>query len=366
MIDASTEVRSRLTKSALALSFYMVISITQVFLNKIIFLKSNEGGLYITWFQFIVAEIFILIRTCVINYKKERKIISNFQINYSIVAKVLPVTIVYISMIGLNNITLKHTSISTYQIVRSLSVFFNILVQCIFLKKKTSINCTFACTGVVIGFIVGSCSDIQLSTKGLIYGLLSSLASALYAIVVKEAIIILDNDEFYLMQYNTPIAILFLTIIIIINRDIKFIATYDLKEFSLQFASGVFGYLVNIAIFLNIKYTSSLTHNLSGSIKSTIQTLFSFLVFKKTENINFLKGLSIFFTILFSALYSVVRANETKIEVDHQNKRKYDKGERHMFFILNGFILIFIILIVLDVTNSILSQSMKTPLANIQ
>lgn len=361
MNDVSTEVRSRLTKSALALSFYMVISITQVFLNKLIFLNSNVGGLYITWFQFVVAEVCILIRTFAGNYKKEGKLIPEFNLNYSIIAKVLPVTVVYISMIGLNNITLKYTSISTYQIVRSLSVFFNILVQYFILKKKTSINCTFACTGVVLGFIVGSCSDIQLSAKGLIYGLLSSLASALYSIVVKEAIGILNNDEFRLMQYNTPIAILCLAVIIVFNGDIKYMKTFDLKGFGLQFASGIFGYLVNIAIFLNIKYTSSLTHNLSGSIKSTLQTLLSYIVFKKHETINFLKGLSIFFTILFSGLYSVVRAHETRVEIDINNPAKYEKSKKRIFMVLNAFIMLFIILVVFSVSNSIIGQSLKTP-----
>lgn len=365
MNDVSTEVRSRLTKSALALSFYMVISITQVFLNKLIFLNSNVGGLYITWFQFVVAEVCILIRTFAGNYKKEGKLIPEFNLNYSIIAKVLPVTVVYISMIGLNNITLKYTSISTYQIVRSLSVFFNILVQYFILKKKTSINCTFACTGVVLGFIVGSCSDIQLSAKGLIYGLLSSLASALYSIVVKEAIGILNNDEFRLMQYNTPIAILCLAVIIVFNGDIKYMKTFDLKGFGLQFASGIFGYLVNIAIFLNIKYTSSLTHNLSGSIKSTLQTLLSYIVFKKHETINFLKGLSIFFTILFSGLYSVVRAHETRVEIDINNPAKYEKSKKRIFMVLNAFIMLFIILVVFSVSNSIIGQSLKTPVTSV-
>lgn len=365
MNDVSTEVRSRLTKSALALSFYMVISITQVFLNKLIFLNSNVGGLYITWFQFVVAEVCILIRTFAGNYKREGKLIPEFNLNYSIIAKVLPVTVVYISMIGLNNITLKYTSISTYQIVRSLSVFFNILVQYFILKKKTSINCTFACTGVVLGFIVGSCSDIQLSAKGLIYGLLSSLASALYSIVVKEAIGILNNDEFRLMQYNTPIAILCLAVIIVFNGDIKYMKTFDLKGFGLQFASGIFGYLVNIAIFLNIKYTSSLTHNLSGSIKSTLQTLLSYVVFKKHETINFLKGLSIFFTILFSGLYSVVRAHETRVEIDINNPAKYEKNKKRIFMVLNAFIMLFIILVVFSVSNSIIGQSLKTPVTSV-
>jgi GDP-fucose transporter C1 len=43
---------------------------------------------------------------------------------------------------------------------------------------------------------------------------------------------------------------------------------------------GVFGFLINIAVFLQIKHTSPLTNNISGTLKACLQTLFAMVIYK--------------------------------------------------------------------------------------
>ena len=46
--------------------------------------------------------------------------------------------------------------------------------------------------------------------KGAIFGVCSSLFVALYSIVVKKVMSLLDDNEYLLIEYNTPIAIILL------------------------------------------------------------------------------------------------------------------------------------------------------------
>lgn len=44
--------------------------------------------------------------------------------------------------------------------------------------------------------------------------------------------------------------------------------------------TGVIGYLINIAIFLQMKMTSPLTGTISGTVKGVLQVLFGWLLFR--------------------------------------------------------------------------------------
>jgi GDP-fucose transporter C1 len=43
--------------------------------------------------------------------------------------------------------------------------------------------------------------------------------------------------------------------------------------------SGLMGYLINIAIFMQIRYTSALTNAVSGTAKGCVQTAVGWLLF---------------------------------------------------------------------------------------
>jgi len=78
--------------------------------------------------------------------------------------------------------------------------------------------------------------------------------------------------------------------------------------------TGVFGFLINIASFLQIKYTSALSHNLSGTAKACLQTVLSVIIWQNP--VSFMNGLGIFLVIVGSFWYSQIRYTEMQQEKD--------------------------------------------------
>ena len=115
------------------------------------------------------------------------------------------------------------------------------------------------------------------------------------------------------MQYNTPLAILFLTPFVFLNGEFEiFKSNHSISFWLSQTFAGVLGFILNIAIYLNIKYTTPLTHNLSGTFKATVQTVLAYILFPSHETMSQAKIAGIILIIFFSTYYTFVRALEMK------------------------------------------------------
>ena len=322
-----TDYKKAQLQSALAVSFYMSVSIGLVFLNRIVLTgKEKAGALFVSWYQFIVAYIIIII---VSNFCQNVPLLNLFPpFNYklSTFIKVLPVSASYLLMIGFNNKCLEYVSVSGYQIVRSLTILFNILLTFFVLNEKTSLKACLACGGVVVGFILGVEGEIGLTWKGAVFGVLSSFFVALYSIVVKRALNLLNNNEYLLIEYNTPIAIIALTPFVYFNGEFNVLFEPRTKRFwVMQTLAGIVGFVINIAIFLNIKYTTPLTHNISGTVKACLQTLLALVLFKGSEKMTFHKFIGTILTIGFSALYAYIRKTEMKKKFENAEQNESQK-----------------------------------------
>ncbi|CAE7447219.1 slc35c1, partial [Symbiodinium microadriaticum] len=84
-----------------------------------------------------------------------------------------------------------------------------------------------------------------------------------------------NNDKSLLLYYNNiNAAILFLPLIAIFEYDV-IVANYD-KLFSLFFwmimtITGVMGFAIGLVTVMQVKATSPLTHNISGTAKAAVQ-----------------------------------------------------------------------------------------------
>ena len=322
--SASAEVRKQTIQSAMAVSFYMTVSIGLVFLNRLVLTDKEEkaGALFVSWYQFVVAYVLIVIITTFFPNVPLLNLFPKLSYKPEIVIKVIPVSITFILMIGFNNKCLEYVSVSGYQIVRSLTILFNIILTYVVLNEKTSLRAAMACGGVVVGFFCGVEGEVGLSFRGAVYGVLSSLFVALYSIVVKKVIGLLDNNEYLLIEYNTPIAIIALLPIVWYSGEFDvFTEGRSGRFWALQTLAGVVGFIINIAIFLNIKYTTPLTHNLSGTVKACLQTLLAFVFFKDSEVMTPMKFLGTVLVIGFSAYYAYVRKAEMKKKITEEMER---------------------------------------------
>lgn len=118
--------------------------------------------------------------------------LTKMELNWNDAKKVLPVSLIYISMIATNNICLQYVEVTFYQIARSLTILFTILFSFIFLKVKTSVSVMLACLIVFVGFLLGIKGEVHFSLIGLSFGIISSIFVSLYSVAVKKALSQLD------------------------------------------------------------------------------------------------------------------------------------------------------------------------------
>ncbi|KAI8582081.1 hypothetical protein K450DRAFT_228911 [Umbelopsis ramanniana AG] len=301
---------------AVVVAFYFIISLAVVFLNKFI-LSSSEYKfpypLFVTWFQLLVALGLLVAWAKLGQYKKAFSIIPPYEFDLSIAKRVAPLTVVYVLMLAFNNLCLQYVEVTFYQVARSLSIHFSILFTYLILGKKTSTAAIGACGIVFLGFVVGSYGEINFSWEGLIYGVGSSAFVALYGIYVQKSLAIVDNNQWRLLHYNTTLAILILLPVVMLSGEVSEILDNvqflgDIGFWVLMTFTAATGFGINIAMFLQVKYTSALTNTISGTAKACVQTLLAAMIFRNP--ISFMNGVGIFLALFGSGYYGYVRYME--------------------------------------------------------
>ncbi|ORY05212.1 hypothetical protein K493DRAFT_252836 [Basidiobolus meristosporus CBS 931.73] len=318
-VTAKTQHRQHAASVIFAVvAFYWFSSLSVVFLNKYI-LSSPEYKfsypLFVTWYQLVVALVLLVVWGQLGKSISFFSTIPPFEFDLRIAKRVAPLTIIYVLMLALNNLCLKYVEVTFYQVARSLSILFNIVFTYTLLGQKTSMQAMVGCSIVFVGFVVGSYGEVNFSWAGIFYGVSSSAFVALYGIYVKKTLAVVDNNQWRLLHYNTAISIMILSPIVIfsgelsdINHEVLFLD--DSKFWFLMTVTGVTGFLINTAMFLQIKFTTPLTNTISGTAKACVQTLLAAIFFQNP--ISFMNGTGIFMALFGSGYYSFVRYNEMK------------------------------------------------------
>ena len=346
--NSQEEYKKQLGKTVFAVSFYMIVSVTLVFLNRLVLSdpKDKAGALFTSWYQFVVTYVIIILISFFGQNVPLLNIFPKLNYKFDILIKVLPVSITYVLQVGLNNKCLEYVSVSGYQVVRSLTIMFNIILTYFILHQTTSVKACLCCLGVIIGFFIGVDGDVSLSVRGCIYGVLSSLCVASYSIAVKKALKYLNNNQYVLIEYNTPVAILILIPFVYHNGEFEvFSRPHSPRFWFMQTFAGVVGFVINIAIFLDIQVTSPLTHNLAGTVKAALQTILAYFIFPNSETISFKKFTGIFLIISFSGLYGYVRNTEMKSKNETEKKPNDHLSYSNNYIHYINFALLFLLVI---------------------
>jgi len=155
---------------------------------------------------------------------------------------------------------------------------------------------------------------VKLNFRGWVFffGVSSSGLVSLYGIYVKKVLPVVNGDQWRLLIYNTILSIFMMFPMIWIGGEVEGLKTneslYSFGTWFSIFTTGIFGFLINIAVFLQIKFTSPLTNNISGTLKSCIQTLFAIMIYK--NHISLANAIGIVMVIVGSFLYSNVKYKE--------------------------------------------------------
>jgi GDP-fucose transporter C1 len=162
---------------------------------------------------------------------------------------------------------------------------------------------------------MGSHGEINFSLKGTIAGICSSLFVSLNSIFTKKVLPAVDDNHWKLTFYNNVNAcFLFIPLMMYYEGDIIMGAVNDqlvsAAFWSAMMVAGFFGFSIGIVTVLQIKATSPLSHNISGTAKAAVQSMMAFYIWGNKPTVMGILGI---FTVLGgSLLYTLVKMGESK------------------------------------------------------
>lgn len=316
---------------AAVVAAYWIISILTVFVNKALLSSQTvnlDAPLFVTWYQCVVsAAICFSLSMLTKLFPDAFTFPEGSPLDFEVAAKVLPLSVLFTGTIAFNNLSLKYVDVAFYYIGRSLTTVFNVILTYLILGQKTSLPTITCCAVIVGGFWLGVDQESvagSLSIIGTIFGVLGSLALSMYSIYTKRVLPHVNQQILLLSYYNNVYSCLLFVPLIVINKEVPVILNYeklaDFKFWSLMTVGGLCGFAIGIVTALQIKVTSPLTHNISGTAKACVQTVLATYWFNETKSL--LWWLSNWVVLGGSAAYARVRQKE----MEHQ--QKYEKLEK--------------------------------------
>ncbi|KAF6207503.1 hypothetical protein GE061_015949 [Apolygus lucorum] len=301
-------------------ALYWVVSIITVFLNKTLLSSETvdlSAPFFIAWYQCFVSAVICLLFKFLSYFCPGIKFPEGSPMSSSSLARVLPVSILFTSMIVFNNLCLKYAGVAFYFIGRSLTTVFNVCLTHFLLNEFVSQHVITCCVVIVFGFLVGVDQETVLGTFSLVStfsGLMGSFSLAMYSIQTKKVLPALNHQIWLLSYYNNVYACLLLLPIVIFSGEFTVLMEYpqlwDGYFWSLMTLSGVCGFSIGYVTSLQIKVTSPLTHNISGTAKACAQTVLGSFFYHETKSV--LWWISNIIVLAGSAAYTTVRQQEMK------------------------------------------------------
>lgn len=312
-------------------ALYWAVSISMVFINKYILSDKSvsfNAPLFITFYQcFCTVTVCICINFLGL-FKPSWMVWLGFprlHLRPKLMKRVFPLSIVFVGMITMNNLCLKYVGVAFYFVVRSLTTVFNVILTYLVLEEKTSPQAIMCCLVIIVGFVMGvdqesklregeSTDDKQksISIIGVVFGILASFFVSLNSIMTKKVLPLVDSNVWSLTFYNNINGLILFALLITVWGEIPIIQSYD-QIFTLSFwllltTSGIFAVAIGFVTGLQIKVTSPLTHNISGTAKACVQTIMAVIWYKEVKSLMW--WISNMLVIFGSAAYTRVKQLE--------------------------------------------------------
>lgn len=280
---------------------------------------SIPAPLFVTWFQCVLTAIFTWGLGLMRGLLPGWQVLSHFpkpEYDTVLAWRVMPLSIVFVLMIALNNMCLMFVEVSFYNVAKALSLLFNVLLG--YLLLRTTISWQVACTVLVVifGFLVGSEGEQNFTFWGTTFGVLSSAMSPLNSIMTKRVLPAVGDDNWLLALYNNiNAALLFLPVIVLSGELSVLQANWDIfvssRYWLLMLATGALGFAIGTIVVMVIKYTSPLSFNIAGTFKNSLQTVLAVYVFRNSMTFN--SYLGVVLVLVGSLAYAYVCNKEANM-----------------------------------------------------
>lgn len=315
MLTASPGEWAKRAYIAMVVAIYFVVSISMVFVNKKLLQTTQFDRavpVFIMWYQCLLA---VLI--CVgLGKLSEKGLISGHArqtFDMATAMKVMPLSAIFVGMILFNQLCLQYVEVSFYNVARSLTIVFNVVLSYIMLNKTTSWKAIGTIAVVIYGFFLGAENEVNFSLVGTLFGVFSSLFVALNSVYTSSALEILSNDKSKLVFYNNLNSfILLCPLMLFFEGDVLFsgVSSASLGFWTMMVIAGALGFVIGIVTVWQIQVTSPLTHNISGTAKASVQTVLAIFIWD--NEVNFMGMLGVALILGGSFAYSVVKMQENQ------------------------------------------------------
>jgi len=206
---------------------------------------------------------------------------------------IAPMVFMNVLNLNLNNFTLKYVDASFYQVARGLVLPCTVVLSSLMLHSRPSLLILVSVVIVTSGFLLGVVLDLSpssgLSTTtplGVTFGILSSVTTALQAVVIKRSLDVVKGNAMDLAWYNNLLSSIIMIPCVVFAGEMGEITEMffgkgeALPAFIWGSAiTGVMGFLICIAGFLSIKITSPITHMISSAVRGVVQSFIAVWVF---------------------------------------------------------------------------------------
>lgn len=167
------------------------------------------------------------------------------------------------------------------------------------------------------GFLLGVNQEgqtLDISVVGVVCGVLASMSVALNAIFTKKVLPVVDNDLWRLQLYNNANALVLLIPLSVVFGEVSVLQTFQYWTspwfYVLLAIAGTFGVAIGYVSGLQIKVTSPLTHNISGTAKACAQTIIAVVAYHEIKTLLWWGSNAL--VMAGSTAYTLVRMREMK------------------------------------------------------
>jgi len=268
-------------------TFYLFAAIAMVIANKWV-LNTTTVPLFFLFMQLVIAVVlFVGLHVSGYLFKMPPKP------DATLLKGIAPMVFMNVLNLNLNNFTLKYVDASFYQVARGLVLPFTVVLSSLMLHTRPSLLILVSIVIVTSGFLLGVVLDLSPSSGfstttplGVTCGILSSVTTALQAVVIKRSLEVVKGNAMDLAWYNNLLSSVVMFPCVILAGEMGkvsgmlFSGGEALSAFVWGSAiTGVMGFLICIAGFLSIKITSPITHMISSAVRGVVQSFVAVWVF---------------------------------------------------------------------------------------
>ncbi|KAG9034483.1 hypothetical protein FRB95_013159 [Tulasnella sp. JGI-2019a] len=269
--------------------------------------------------------------------------------------RLLPIIMTNVIGLTFNTLCLRGVNASFFQIARGLVLPLTIVVSSVDKKASPTIPVLIAGTVVTIGFFVGivpksTSSRTEAPAMSLIWGVLSSLMTAVHAVLIKRSLSFVDNSAIQLAYWTNASAALILLPFVLFNGEVSTVwsrmtfveplgsavgsasagevtEAWDWHTFVAGcLITGVVGFLLCVAGVLSIKVTSPITHMFSSACRSVLQTVLGVWIFD--DLLTFNRITSILTILKGSMYYTWIKSQEADQKATTMDNNKHGRHWR--------------------------------------